>query len=375
MTVTGVIQALALVAIPALAHAAAGRFRFARAIGPVGICYLVGMAAANSKLTLEPDVSQATAAVAVLFSIPLLLVSVDYVSWLRLARSTIEAFALCLVSVVVTAVVAGALFGQRVTEGWKVAGMLVGVFTGGTPNLAAVGTALHASPDTLLAAHLSDVLVCSPYFFFLLALAPRLYSRFLPSFRPGPGAASSPRREDGSRTSLPDVLRSLALGALLVLIGALVSKIAPADFREVVAILAVTSVAVAASFHRGVRKMAGSTVVGDYALLVFCVAVGTLAQISRVTSGSNGALLLFTATVLVASTLLHLALCAWRRIDRDTAIITSVAAVFSPAFVPPVADALANREIVPSGVLTGLIGFAVGTYLGIAVAYLVRMLT
>jgi len=53
-------------------------------------------------------------------------------------------------------------------------------------------------------------------------------------------------------------------------------------------------------------------------------------------------------------------------------VITSVAGIYSPPFVPMVARVLKNRDIVASGVVTGIIGWVVGTYLGIAVAYILR---
>ena len=64
--------------------------------------------------------------------------------------------------------------------------------------------------------------------------------------------------------------------------------------------------------------------------------------------------------------ILHYTLCALFRIDTDTAIITSVAGIYGPAFVGPVAKALNNKEIIISGITTGLIGYAIGNYLGIA---------
>lgn len=63
------------------------------------------------------------------------------------------------------------------------------------------------------------------------------------------------------------------------------------------------------------------------------------------------------------------------RIDADTVLITSTAAIFGPAFVGQVAVALRNKEVVLSGIITGLVGYAVGNYLGIFIAYLVSNLT
>jgi len=69
---------------------------------------------------------------------------------------------------------------------------------------------------------------------------------------------------------------------------------------------------------------------------------------------------------------LHAALARIFKIDADTVIITSVAGICSPPLVPMVAASLKNREIVLSGVMTGIIGWVVGTYLGIAIAYILR---
>jgi uncharacterized membrane protein len=80
----------------------------------------------------------------------------------------------------------------------------------------------------------------------------------------------------------------------------------------------------------------------------------------------------FCAAVVALSVGLHFALAALFRIDADTVLITSTATIFGPAFIGPVARALRNRELVVSGLTTGLMGFAVGTYLGLAVAWLLR---
>lgn len=62
------------------------------------------------------------------------------------------------------------------------------------------------------------------------------------------------------------------------------------------------------------------------------------------------------------------------KIDTDTFLITSTAAICSPPFVPIVAMALKTREILLSGLTTGLIGYAIGNYLGISLAYVFRSL-
>ncbi len=57
------------------------------------------------------------------------------------------------------------------------------------------------------------------------------------------------------------------------------------------------------------------------------------------------------------------------RLDRDTVLITSTAAIYGPAFVGSVAVALKNKEIVFSGIAASLIGIAAGNYLGLCIAW------
>lgn len=60
-------------------------------------------------------------------------------------------------------------------------------------------------------------------------------------------------------------------------------------------------------------------------------------------------------------------------IDADTALITSTAGIYGPAFIVPVADAMDNREVVLPGLICGIIGYAIGNYLGIGIAIALKL--
>jgi uncharacterized membrane protein len=49
-----------------------------------------------------------------------------------------------------------------------------------------------------------------------------------------------------------------------------------------------------------------------------------------------------------------------------------MAGIFGPAFVAPMAAVLKNRAILVSGVTTGLVGIALGTFVGVALAQLLN---
>ncbi len=67
---------------------------------------------------------------------------------------------------------------------------------------------------------------------------------------------------------------------------------------------------------------------------------------------------------------MHLLIARWLKIDADTTIITSVACICSPPFVPMVVAALKNKDMLLSGISAGVLGYAVGNIASIGVAYL-----
>jgi uncharacterized membrane protein len=85
-------------------------------------------------------------------------------------------------------------------------------------------------------------------------------------------------------------------------------------------------------------------------------------------------LVLFVAIVVFGSVMLHLLFSYFFRLEDDTVIITSAAVIFGPAFILPVAGAIKNREVIVAGLSLALLGNALGTYLGIGLAYLLNYL-
>lgn len=388
-----VVVGILIVVFPAVA-VLARRAPVAARVGPVVLCYAAGILVGNVGLmtAAATEVADLATTVTVALAIPLLLFGADLRRWVRLARPTIVSFGLAVVAIAVTSSLATLLFPDVGGDGPAVAGMTVGVYTGGTANMAAIGRALDVPEPTFVALNAADVLLGAVYLLVLMTVAQRALRRFLPPFTaemPGTTSDLADHERQGHhdawafRPSLRAVLRGLAAAVAVVVLGAgtsyvVVSAISPAgtavldtDAFASGVILAITTLAVAASFLRAIHDIPGTYEVGQYLFLMFAVAIGTLAGIAEL-AASLTTVLPYLATALVGAVLLHLVLAAAFRIDTDTVIITSTAAVFGPPFVGPVAAAIGNREIVVSGLTTGVVGLALGNYVGLAIAYLLR---
>lgn len=374
-----VLQALALLLLPALVLRLAGRDRLPSWLSPVIVCYALGIAAANLGLPLDAGVTKGVVTVAVLLGIPLLLFPADFGRWLAVAPLTARACALSFLAMTLAVLVTAPLFAARVAESAEVGGMLVGTYTGSTPNLIAVATAVGASPDTTALVVTADLLVAGVLCFVVLSPAVNLLRGFLPDY---PHPESDPDAEEPAaapleRAAIP--LRSwaaaLGLGVVVVALAGGASQLLPQEHQELAAILGVTTLGVLASTRRPIREIRASPTLGEYWILVFCLGFGTLADVGKLLGqGASGWLIAWTAAVLVVGIALHLAFCRLTGTDRDTAVITTSAAIFGPAMIGPVAQQLKNPELVLSGITAALAGLALGNYLGLLTTFALRAL-
>ena len=173
---SGLLHVLLLVGFPALALLAARHVRQVAWVGPVVVCYAFGILLGNAPGGMAPPerLSLSVSEAAVPLAIPLLLFSTDVRKWWRLARTTLLSFVLACVSAMVGAAAVGLLVRERSDEWWKMSGMLVGVYTGGTANMNAIGLALRVREETLILLNTADIVVGAVYLLFLVTVAQRV---------------------------------------------------------------------------------------------------------------------------------------------------------------------------------------------------------
>ncbi|MCB9475632.1 MAG: DUF819 family protein [Deltaproteobacteria bacterium] len=370
------------VGFPALAVHGAKHSKLLEWLSPVILCYGAGIALANFLPSVMTPENKALASSftegTVLLAVPMLLFNTDVMAWLRSAGSAVLSFVLAVISVLVCTCLAALLVGGKIDRPWDVSGMLVGVYTGGTPNMTAIGKALEVPDELFLLVNLVDVALSGAILIFYFSVAKHLLALFLPEY-PGDKGEETVDLDDASvvfsRSQLLTFAKLIAMSLGIAGAGVGVSLLLTGQMSVAVIILTVTTGGLALSFIDKVRDMPGSFELGEYILLIFCVAIGTLADVSMLAE-AGGPLMLYGAVALYGALLMHFILAGLFRIDVDTVMITSTAAIFGPAFVGPIAGVLGNRKIVTSGLATGLVGYAIGNYLGLAVAALLKaMLT
>ena len=161
------------------------KFSAMNKIGSVLIAYFFGLVIGNSALMPDHvrELQKNFSEISVLLALPLLLFSANIKAWLHVAGKTMLSGLLVTISVLIVVVSGYFIFVKDIPEGWKVAGLLTGVYTGGTPNMAAIKTALNVTPDMFIVTHTYDMLVCTIFLLMAMTIFQRFGLMFLPAFK------------------------------------------------------------------------------------------------------------------------------------------------------------------------------------------------
>lgn len=370
-------------------------------IGPVLILYIMGIIIGNvwhpsAKAQIQEVLSSATVPLA----IPLLLFGCKFRK--GETRNQVMALITGMASVIVAVIVGYLIFGDKIQDGAKIGGMLTGVYTGGTINLAAIKVMLGVPEETFILLNSYDMVISFLYLTFLIAIGIRLFRKFLPY---GSGAISSecetvPINEECNGSSAnpaapitffekisPKEIKGLKLiknyfeqmwlpllvTIVIIGISAVLGFLAK-DWFMTVFILSLTTLGIAASFYRPLRTKKHIEPTAMYFIYIFSIVVASMADLTKLDISGGLNMLGYLTLVIFCSLLLNVLLAKIFRIDADTMVVCSVAYICSPPFVPMMTAAMKNERVLVIGLTVGIIGYAAGNYLGFIMYRLLSLL-
>jgi len=377
--ITEILQISIYVFAPAIIQFGSKKFQPLNWLGPVVVCYALGISMANLfPALINEKIAEQTYSIAVPLSILLLLFSSDLQNLRIVSKNVILSFLFCVLAACISGIFNFVLFRNKMENSEAIIGMLVGIFTGGTPNMAAVAHALHVNSSTVALINVYEVIVGGIYLFLLMSVSFKIYSYILPAL---PDSAlntdeKKPKKDTTNHLSLNKKIKSVSLAvffALLLFGAAIITSILIwGNLNGTFIIAAITILGILASFSKKIKSIPYSFETGEYILLIFAVAIGSLCNFSIIQNQLDAAFML-VISMLTGCVLIHLLFCILFRIDKTTTIITSTAAIMSPPFVPAVAKSIGNKSLILPGLTVGILGNAIGSLLGIAVARLLYL--
>ena len=356
-------------------------------IGPVLILYILGVIIGNLiHVPHQAQLQDILSSAAVPLAIPLMLFTCTFRK--SETRSQLLALITGLVAVI-TAVIAGYfIFGKNITDAPKIGGMLTGVYTGGTINLAALKTMLGVPEETFILMNSYDMLISFLFLTFLLSFGIKWFRKILPNeTNATPDESPSPVTQEiatqeteqaryrrlFTKAGLKDAGFLLLIDILIIGISAGLAVLAGDGWFRTVLILMLTTLGIAASFWKPVKKRQGGYEIGMYLIYIFSIVVASMADVTALDLKGGAALLGYLSFVIFGSLLLQVILARIFRIDADTMMISSVTYICSPPFVPMMATAMKNPRIIAAGLAIGVVGYAAGNYLGFLIERLLSL--
>ncbi len=350
-------------------------------VGVVVWSYLIGIIIAFSGL-LPSNIlktQETLNTIIIPISIPLLLFGTDIKAVRNLAGNFVKSLIIGLTSLIISIVSGYYFFMQGSSEGNKIAGLLTGVYSGGTPNLASIKTALSIDSSTYILVHSTDLFIGVFYLFFFLTIAQKLLNKFL--VKDSILGASNNISENEieqinivsifSSEKLKETITTLASAIAIFGVGGGLSMLFPKEYSTTVAILSITTFSIMLSFYKPINKIKQSFSIGMYLILVFSIIVSSMVSFESIGFETLN-LLYYITWAMIVTFILQIIFAKIFNINADITIITATALSMSPPFVPVVAGALNNKNLIFPGITIGVIGYVTGNYLGVFMAYILK---
>jgi uncharacterized membrane protein len=244
---------------------------------------------------------------------------------------------------------------------------------------------LGVKNETYILLNSYDMLVSFLYLTFLLTIGIKLFRKFLP-FNSNvventdgqkmemPQESEGNYRQMFTRDGMKNVGKVLGITILICAISGGTALIFPESAFMVVFILMLTTLGIGCSFIRPVHDLKHSYDLGMYFIYIFCIVVASMADLTSLDLAGGLNLMGYLLFAVFGSLAIQAILARIFKIDADTMVIASVTFINSPPFVPMMVAAMKNKSVLVTGLTLGIIGYAVGNYLGYLMSELLKLL-
>lgn len=340
-------------------------------ISPIALAYLAGILISFKSDNLNKEIIILVTEISITLSISLFILASHLDNFKTFLKPLIKSFILGILSLLISIFLIYFLFNLSAEKHSDIMGMLVGLYVGGTPNLNAIGMALEVPNETIVLVNTADIALGGIYFLLLITIIKPMLSLFLPRYITNDLFVEK-EEEVFYKSNLLEKVKMIFLGLTtsLLLLGfsfGFVFLIFGKSNIPVFLILLTTISIIAAQFTF-IKNMKYKFEIADFLLLIFSFGIGLQIDLNELMS--NGLdIYIVVGSVFMSTIIIHFLLAWITKTDVDTLMISSTAALYGPAFIAPIAKAINNREIIVYGISLGLLGYILGNYLGLGVAW------
>lgn len=357
----------ALLVIAALA-AALETTQIGKRISGVGVVMIAALAASHfNVIPRSAPVYDAIWSYLVPLAIALFLLKADLVKVFTEGGRVLIAFAIG-----AAGAAAGALIGAAVLDLGPLEPAFAAVYSatyiGGSLNFVAVAEAVRFDDASQLAAALAiDNILGVGFIIFMNFIAGWALLRHAYPWR-ADSITGLHDAQDGkleSAIALPNLLASLAIAATVVALSTMLAARLGLD-RYALLIITVTAAAVATIGRNIVARLKGEDIAAMIFMYLFFAIIGAGADIGGMLKAAPE-LFLFVLIIFAVHLVVLFVGGALLKLNYAELVIASLACIAGPPVAAAIAILMKWRNLVAPGVLTGVLGYVVGNFAGIAI--------
>nr|VDC87284.1 unnamed protein product [Brassica rapa] len=332
---------------------------------------LIGLAASNLGVISSDSPAFAVVLNFLLpLAVPLLLFRADLRRVVQSTGKLLLAFVIGSVATTVGTALAYYLVPMRALgpDSWKIAAALMGRHIGGAVNYVAIANALEVSPSVLAAGLAADNVICAVYFTSLFAIGSKIPAETLPPptnvALPCTDAEMSKGSETENKIPVLLIATGIAVSLAICKVGALLTKHFGVSGGSLPAITAVV-VVLATVFPSQFGRLAPS---GEaMALILMQVFFTVIGASGNIWSVINTAPSIFLFALVQIGTHLAVILGVGKllNVELRLLLLASNANVGGPTTAAGMATAKGWNSLIVPGILAGIFGISIATFIGI----------
>ena len=273
-----ILLAILFILLPAPIIWLNNRVKIVEKIGIVIICYALGMLVGNIGIIPESfsGVQTTIQDISVCLALPLILFSIDIKQWKKTAKKGLICMGLAIVSIATVVFVLHLIFRENNPNVADYGALAIGVYTGGTVNVASIAAAREIPESSYIMFNTVDMVISAVYMLFLTSVGRKFFQKVfrLSEYQGDKNATVGEIENDNSYKGMakPAVAGKLVLAFLLSAVIVGVSYVIGTfvkGYETAVTILLITTLSICCSFIKPVREIRKTTSLGMYICLLY----------------------------------------------------------------------------------------------------------
>jgi uncharacterized membrane protein len=309
-------------------------------------------------------------------SIPLLLFSSNISKIIKESGKLLLAYILGAIGIVLGSLIAYSIFDLGQYSGYT-AGVIVATLIGGSVNFITTAEILNFSSNPLFTATIAvDNFVANLYtlFMFLVPSLAFLTRFFVKPKKENSILATDKKEKERYPITMERIAVSIFIAALIAGGGSLIApylqKLIHTPLNLSILVITVLSIGVANIFPKSLKALEDTAFsIGLWMMYVFLAVIGAATNMQDI-FGIGLNLLWFYLTIMLFHFVFMLSLAKLFKLDVYEVVISSAANIMGPSVAAPMAASMGQKNLVTPGILVGILGYVIGTFIGISIAML-----